>query len=107
MRTPQCTGYNYYLSAPFVTTPEITNQDTFFCPKGMSRLKVPLYHVYKHNVCTCLQGEFTDGGTETHFNLGGHAAHIRATSSGNKRKGLVYFLVIGTTELEPVSEMIT
>lgn len=55
----------------------------------------------------CVQGEFTDTGTETHFALASHAAYIRATSSGNKRKGLVYCLVIGGTELEPVSEVTT
>lgn len=51
------------------------------------------------------QGEFTDTGTETHFALASYAAYIRATSSGNKCKGLVYFLVIGSTELEPIREV--
>lgn len=54
-----------------------------------------------------IQGEFTDSGTETHFALASHAAYIRATSSGNKRRGLVYCLVIGGTELEPISEVTT
>ena len=54
-----------------------------------------------------MQGEFTDTGTETHFALGPHTAYIRATSSGDKHRGLVYMLVIGSSELEPVSEMIS
>lgn len=58
--------------------------------------------------CLCVvQGEFTDTGTETHFTLDGYSACIRAESSGNKRKGLVHVLVVGSTVLEPVPEVIT
>ena len=52
------------------------------------------------------QGEFTDTGTETHFTLGHQASYIRAESSGNKRKGLLYTLVVGDSQLEPVKETI-
>ena len=47
-------------------------------------------------------GEFTDEGTETHFTVGSHSAFIRAVSSGNKRKGLVYSLLVADKVLEPV-----
>lgn len=53
------------------------------------------------------QGEFADSGTETHFFVGGYSAFIRAVSSGNKMKGLLYSLKIeGAAELEPVQEIL-
>lgn len=52
------------------------------------------------------QGEFADSGTETHFSVGSYSAFIRAVSSGNRMKGLLYSLKIeGTPELEPVKEL--
>lgn len=53
-----------------------------------------------------MQGEFADSGTETHFSVGSYSAFIRAVSSGNKMRGLLYTLKIeGTAELEPVQEI--
>ncbi len=53
-----------------------------------------------------LQGEFTDNGCETHFNVvAGYSAFIKAVSSGHKVKGLVYTLVVLDTELKPVKEV--
>ena len=40
------------------------------------------------------QGEFTDDGTETHFEVGKKPAFIRAVTSGDKRQGLVYSLYV-------------
>ena len=48
------------------------------------------------------QGEFTDEGSETHFTIGSYSTFIRAVSSGNKMKGLLYTLNIDGTELEPL-----
>lgn len=53
---------------------------------------------------TSTQGEFTDEGTETHFNLGAHPVHIRAVSSGNKRKGLLYTLLVNGQEHKPITQ---
>ena len=39
-------------------------------------------------------GEFTDEGTETHFAVNGSPAHIRAVSSGDRRKGMVHQLIM-------------
>ncbi|XP_076825592.1 fas apoptotic inhibitory molecule 1-like [Clavelina lepadiformis] len=37
-------------------------------------------------------GEFTDEGTETHFEMGNHSCFIKAISSGNRRDGLLHTL---------------
>lgn len=39
-------------------------------------------------------GEFVDDGTETHFEIDGHLAYIKAVSSGNKREGLIHSLIV-------------
>ena len=54
---------------------------------------------------TAWQGEFTDNGCETHFNVSDYSAYIKTVSSGHKVKGLIYSLVILDTELKPVKEM--
>ncbi|CAH1405840.1 unnamed protein product [Nezara viridula] len=38
-------------------------------------------------------GEFVDGGTETHFQVGNTSAYIKAVSSCNKKEGLIYTLI--------------
>lgn len=45
------------------------------------------------------KGEFVDDGTETHFDLGGHPAYIKAVSSGNRREGIIHSLVVDNTEI--------
>lgn len=40
-----------------------------------------------------LQGEFVDGGTETHFTIEDAPAYIRVTSSSDRKTGLVYDLI--------------
>lgn len=49
-------------------------------------------------------GEFVDDGTETHFDLGGHPAYIRAVSSGNRREGLIHCLVVDDVEIPEAVE---
>ncbi|KAK3607832.1 hypothetical protein CHS0354_031333 [Potamilus streckersoni] len=39
-------------------------------------------------------GEFTDEGTETHFEIGAHSAFIRALSSGKRRDGIIHELYV-------------
>lgn len=45
---------------------------------------------FKNNL---LQGEFVDGGTETHFTIEDAPAYIRVTSSSDRKTGLVYDLI--------------
>lgn len=40
-----------------------------------------------------------DDGTETHFDLEGHPAYIKAVSSGNRREGIIHSLVVDNTEI--------
>ncbi|KAK4320570.1 hypothetical protein Pmani_008574 [Petrolisthes manimaculis] len=49
-------------------------------------------------------GEFVDDGTETHFDLCGHPAYIKAVSSGNRREGIIHSLVVDNTEIAESSE---
>ena len=51
-----------------------------------------------------IQGEFVDGGAENHFCIGSTPVHIKTFSSGHTRKGLLYKLVVGDEEFEPVIE---
>ncbi|KAK8401421.1 hypothetical protein O3P69_002889 [Scylla paramamosain] len=51
-----------------------------------------------------VQGEFVDDGTETHFDLSGHPAYIRAVSSGNRREGLIHSLVVDDVEIPEAVE---
>ena len=51
-----------------------------------------------------LQGEFASEGVQTHFEIDGIDTYIRATSSGDKHKGLHYTLVLDNSEeLGPIS----
>jgi len=43
--------------------------------------------------------EFTDDGTETHFNIGKQAAYILNVSSGNRRIGIIHKLLIDDNEV--------
>ena len=53
--------------------------------------------------CYC-QGEFASEGVQTHFDINGLDTYIKATSSGDKHKGLNYALVFNDVEeLEPIS----
>ncbi|XP_066963807.1 fas apoptotic inhibitory molecule 1 [Macrobrachium rosenbergii] len=49
-------------------------------------------------------GEFVDDGTETHFDLAGHPAYIKAVSSGNRREGIIHSLVVDDTEIPEAVE---
>jgi Fas apoptotic inhibitory molecule (FAIM1) len=40
------------------------------------------------------EGVFVDEGSETHFMLGSHEAHICASSSGNRREGIIHNLIV-------------
>lgn len=53
------------------------------------------------SMCNCpyQQGEFVDDGTETHFDMCGHPAYIKAVSSGNRREGIIHSLVVDNTEI--------
>ncbi|UYV79504.1 FAIM, partial [Cordylochernes scorpioides] len=48
-----------------------------------------------------VQGEFVEDGTETHFSVLGVPAFIRAVSSGTKRQGIVYSLVVNGELIPP------
>jgi len=39
-------------------------------------------------------GEFTDEGTETHFEFNNHPCYIKAISSGNRRTGIIHVLYV-------------
>ena len=39
-------------------------------------------------------GEFTEDGTETHFQINDRACYIKAISSGNRREGIVHILFV-------------
>ncbi|XP_063322643.1 fas apoptotic inhibitory molecule 1 isoform X2 [Pelmatolapia mariae] len=39
-------------------------------------------------------GEFVDDGTETHFMVGGHECCIKAASGGQKKSGIVHYLLL-------------
>lgn len=41
-----------------------------------------------------MQGEFTDEGTETHFEVGDHSCYIKAISSGNRKSGIIHTLYV-------------
>lgn len=53
-----------------------------------------------------MQGEFVDGGAENHFYIASTPVHIKTFSSGHSRKGLLYKLVVGDEEFDPVIEAI-
>ncbi|KAL7634290.1 UNVERIFIED_CONTAM: hypothetical protein RMT77_015620 [Armadillidium vulgare] len=49
-------------------------------------------------------GEFVDDGTETHFDLKGHAAYIKAVSSGSRREGIIHTLILDGAEVPEAIE---
>lgn len=51
-----------------------------------------------------LQGEFIEGGTKTHFEIGDVVCYIKATSSGKKKTGFLYQLFINDNEISPCTE---
>lgn len=50
-----------------------------------------------------LQGEFVEGGTETHFEIGSHICYIKAQSSGKRKKGLIHQLFVDNNEIPPTN----
>ncbi|RXG57311.1 Fas apoptotic inhibitory molecule 1, partial [Armadillidium vulgare] len=50
------------------------------------------------------KGEFVDDGTETHFDLKGHAAYIKAVSSGSRREGIIHTLILDGAEVPEAIE---
>ena len=51
-----------------------------------------------------LQGEFVEDGTETHFDIQGHPAYIKAVSSGSRREGIIHALVVDDQEVPEALE---
>lgn len=45
-----------------------------------------------------------DDGTETHFDLKGHPAYIKAVSSGSRREGIIHTLIIDGVEVPEAIE---
>lgn len=43
--------------------------------------------------------EFVENGTETHFEICHHSAYIKASSSGNRKSGIVYTLFVDEEEV--------
>ncbi|CAB3360996.1 Hypothetical predicted protein [Cloeon dipterum] len=50
------------------------------------------------------EGVFVDEGSETHFMLGDHPAHIRASSSGNRREGIIHNLIVDDQVIPEAAE---
>ena len=65
---------------------------------------VETFHVNTH-MHYSLKGEFVENGAENHFEVSGVPLYIRSFSSGNKRKGMLYTLMVGEKEMEPVAEL--
>lgn len=52
----------------------------------------------------CLQGEFVEDGTETHFTLGDVPAYIKAVTSGRRREGIIHSLIVNNTVIPEANE---
>jgi hypothetical protein len=52
----------------------------------------------------CLQGEFVEDGTETHFTLGDLPAYIKAVTSGKRREGIIHSLIVNNTVIPEINE---
>lgn len=66
------------------------------CKRGIHLMKTFLKY---------FQGEFVDGGTETHFKLHNkYNAYIKAISSGKRRSGIIHTLFVEDQEI-PETEM--
>jgi hypothetical protein len=48
----------------------------------------------------CAQGEFTDEGTQTHFEIGKHVAYVKSESSGKRKTGIVHRLFVDGAEVD-------
>jgi len=57
-----------------------------------------------HIPCCFDQGEFTDDGTETHFNISNQQLCIKAVSSGKRREGIIHSLIMNDAEIPPAVE---
>ena len=54
-------------------------------------------------IVDCFQGEFVEGGTETHFRLHNkYNAHIKAISSGKRKQGIIHTLFVEDQEIPDV-----
>jgi hypothetical protein len=51
-----------------------------------------------------LQGEFTDEGTETHFEIGAHSAKIKGYTTGKRREGIQHKLFVDEVEIPEAKE---
>ncbi|PIK49731.1 Fas apoptotic inhibitory molecule 1 [Apostichopus japonicus] len=49
-------------------------------------------------------GEFVEGGSETHFEVGGRSCCIRAVSSGKRREGIIHSLLLDDREIPEAIE---
>jgi hypothetical protein len=52
----------------------------------------------------CLQGEFVEDGTETHFTLGDLPAYIKAVTSGKRREGIIHSLIVNNIVIPETNE---
>jgi hypothetical protein len=52
----------------------------------------------------CLQGEFVEDGTETHFTLGDLPVYIKAVTSGKRREGIIHTLIVNNTIIPESNE---
>lgn len=50
-------------------------------------------------IWNCVQGEFADDSTETHFAVGKHECSIKATGSGKKGNGVIHTLLVDGTKV--------
>jgi hypothetical protein len=55
-------------------------------------------------ILLCLQGEFVEDGTETHFTLGDIPAYIKAVTSGKRREGIIHSLIVNNTVIPEANE---
>jgi len=51
-----------------------------------------------------LQGEFTDEGTETHFEIGAHSATIKGYTTGKRKEGIQHKLFVDDVEIPEAKE---
>ncbi|PAA93197.1 hypothetical protein BOX15_Mlig034551g3 [Macrostomum lignano] len=79
----------------------------WLCPVDGKMTRVVLekdtLDVYVNSKRVETAGEFTDDGTETHFNISGHACYIKAITSGHKRTGLLHALIVDGCEIPEAS----
>jgi len=81
-------------------------RDEVFCLHGVHGCPLsasPMRECFS-NFWRFLQGEFTDDGVETHFELGSKDAYIIAVSSGKRREGIIHSLIVNGNEVPPAME---